>query len=67
MFKRKSSEVQSLKSKPDSAAATQSHFKVSAKRDSALLPEHGHPSGWVNLASDKAEAAKDGDKWHSKA
>jgi len=61
IFKRKGSEAQSVKSKTDS------HFKVSAKRESVLLPDQGHPAGWVNRASEKAGHATEGEKWHSKA
>ncbi|KAH9958918.1 hypothetical protein BC827DRAFT_1135468 [Russula dissimulans] len=44
-----------------------SQFKVVAKRDSAILPEHGHPSGWATKAQDRAEAAGTGERWHSDA
>ena len=54
MFQRKKDETASVKSKADS------HFKVVAKRDSVLLPAHGHPAGWVNRQSERAEKAKEG-------
>jgi len=44
-----------------------SQFKVVAKRDSALLPEYGHPSGWATKAQERAEAAASGESWHSDA
>ena len=44
-----------------------SQFKVVAKRNSAILPEHGHPSGWATRAQDRAEAAGTGESWHSDA
>jgi hypothetical protein len=42
-----------------------SQFKVVAKRDSAILPEHGHPSGWATKAQERAETATSGESWHS--
>ncbi|KAH9984085.1 hypothetical protein BJV74DRAFT_848879 [Russula compacta] len=44
-----------------------SQFKVVAKRNSAILPEHGHPSGWATKAQERAEAATAGESWHSNA
>jgi hypothetical protein len=42
-----------------------SHFKVVAKRDSAILPDHGHSSGWSTKAQERGEAAVTGESWHS--
>ena len=42
-------------------------FKVVAKLDSALLPEAGHKSGWVNKQQDRADAAVKGRDWRSEA
>ena len=44
-----------------------SQFKVVAKRDSAILPQHGHASGWATKAQERAEAARTGENWHSDA
>lgn len=44
-----------------------SQFKVVAKRDSAILPEYGYPSGWATKAQERAEAATTGESWHSNA
>lgn len=44
-----------------------SQFKVVAKRDSSILPGHGHPSGWATKAQERAEAATSGESWHSDA
>jgi hypothetical protein len=44
-----------------------SQFKVVAKRDSAILPQHGHDSGWATKAQERAEAAGTGENWHSDA
>jgi len=65
IFKRKSAEAQSVKSK--TKTESHSHFKVSAKRESTLLPDQGHPAGWANRASEKSGHASEGEKWHSKA
>jgi len=45
----------------------ESHFKVVSKRDSLLLPETGHPAGWVNRAAERDELAHKGDSWKSEA
>ena len=44
-----------------------SQFKVVAKRDSAILPEHGHPSGWATKAQERADVATSGEGWRSEA
>ena len=48
-------------------ADRKSQFKVVAKRDSAILPKEGHPSGWATKAQESAEAAGTGESWHSNA
>ncbi len=50
-----------------SSVERKSHFKVVAKRNSAILPKHGHPSGWTAKAQERAEAAATGESWHSDA
>lgn len=55
------------KSISGSSVERKSHFKVVAKRNTAILPEHGHPSGWVGKAEERAEAAATGESWHSDA
>jgi hypothetical protein len=55
------------KSVSGSSVERKSHFKVVAKRNSAILPEHGHPSGWVGKAQEREEAAATGESWHSDA
>jgi hypothetical protein len=50
-----------------SSAERKSHFKVVAKRDSSILPKHGHPSGWAGKAQERAEVAATGDSWRSDA
>ena len=49
------------------SSKTHSQFKVVAKRDSALMPQTGHPTGWANRVQDKVEAAKHGQDWRSDA
>ncbi|KAF8481546.1 hypothetical protein DFH94DRAFT_731269 [Russula ochroleuca] len=55
------------KSASASSAERKSHFKVVAKHDSAILPKHGHPSGWATKVQERAEAAATGEGWHSDA
>ena len=50
-----------------STKTRESHFKVVSKRDSVLLPEAGHPSGWVNRAAEREELAHKGEGWKSEA
>lgn len=60
-------------SKKSDAASTKSskegggQFKIVAKRDSTLLPDQGHPSGWVNRQQERADAAVKGSEWRSEA
>lgn len=62
MFQRKKDEAASMKS-----SNTNSQFKIVAKRDSVLLPNQGHPDGWVNRQQERAETAKEGSEWRSNA
>ncbi|KAI0296913.1 hypothetical protein B0F90DRAFT_1953317 [Multifurca ochricompacta] len=64
-FQRKKEDVE--ESPSAKTAERKSQFKVVAKRDSAILPEHGHPSGWATKAQERAEAAVAGEGWHSDA
>jgi len=61
LFQRKKDEAASVKSDKTG------HFKVVSKRDSAIMPEVGHPAGWVNRQQDRADAAKRGHEWRSDA
>ncbi|KAI0275464.1 hypothetical protein BC834DRAFT_840264 [Gloeopeniophorella convolvens] len=44
-----------------------SQFKMVAKRDSALMPQHGHPGGWASKAQERADVATKGEDWRSDA
>lgn len=60
------------KKKEETASTTstkhrESHFKVVSKRDSLLLPETGHPAGWVSRAAEREELAHQGEGWKSEA
>jgi len=46
---------------------TESRFNVVSKRDSVILPDSGHPSGWINRQAERADAATEGKDWRSKA
>ncbi len=48
-------------------ADRKSQFKVVAKRDSAILPQVGHPSGWATKVQERAGTAGTGESWHSDA
>jgi hypothetical protein len=43
-----------------------SQFKVVASKRESLLPNSGHPTGWVNRADD-AKAAETSNEWRSDA
>ncbi|KAF7359022.1 hypothetical protein MSAN_01242900 [Mycena sanguinolenta] len=64
LFKRSKKDDVSL-----TAASTTSHsqFKVVASKQNSLLPDSGHPAGWVNRTAEKQELAEQGDEWRSEA
>ena len=64
MFQRNKEEAASAKSKTEDKG---SHFKIVSRRDSALLPQQGHPAGWVNRTQERADAASRGEGWKSEA
>ena len=64
LFQRKKEEAESVKDKKEEKNA---QFKVVSKRDSAILPDKGHPSGWVNRAQERSEKAEVGKEWRSEA
>ena len=64
MFQRNKEQAESVKSKADERG---SHFKVVSRRDSALIPDKGHPAGWINRTQERQEAAHRGDDWRSDA
>ncbi|THH03681.1 hypothetical protein EW145_g6091 [Phellinidium pouzarii] len=65
LFQRKKDEAGSKAESARSARGSQ--FKVVAKRDSVLIPDQGHPAGWVNRQQERAEMATEGSEWRSKA
>ncbi|KAI0743264.1 hypothetical protein BC629DRAFT_1599620 [Irpex lacteus] len=64
LFQRKKEEAESVKEKKEERNA---QFKVVSKRDSAILPDKGHPSGWVNRTQERSEKAEVGKEWRSEA
>ncbi|TBU29364.1 hypothetical protein BD311DRAFT_269060 [Dichomitus squalens] len=64
MFQRNKEQAGSVKSKGDEKG---SHFKVVSRRDSALIPDKGHPAGWANRTQEREEAAQRGTDWRSDA
>ncbi|CAE7204228.1 unnamed protein product [Rhizoctonia solani] len=57
VFERKKDEASSKTSKTDS------QFRIVSKRDSVLIPEAGHESGWINKQADREAAINDGEGW----
>jgi len=64
LFKRKKDDAASIVSRATSAGGSQ--FKVVASKRESLLPDSGHPTGWVNRADD-AKAAETSNEWRSDA
>jgi Protein of unknown function (DUF4449) len=64
-FQRKKEDGEETVSKKGTERKSQ--FKVVAKHNSAIIPGHGHPSGWVSKVQERAEAAVTGESWHSDA
>jgi Protein of unknown function (DUF4449) len=64
-FQRKKEDGEETVSKKGTERKSQ--FKVVAKRNSAIIPGHGHPSGWISKVQERAEAAVTGESWHSDA
>ncbi|KAJ7853048.1 hypothetical protein B0H14DRAFT_3655747 [Mycena olivaceomarginata] len=62
LFKRKKDDAVSVVSRATSAGRSQ--FKVVASKRESLLPNSGHPTGWVNRADD-AKAAETSNEWCS--
>jgi len=64
IFQKKKEEASSTAS---TTKSRESHFKVVSKRDSVILPETGHPAGWVSRAAEREELAHKGEGWKSEA
>ncbi|KAJ7807352.1 hypothetical protein B0H14DRAFT_3091268 [Mycena olivaceomarginata] len=64
LFKRKKDDAASVVSRATSAGGSQ--FKVVASKRESLLPNSGHPTGWVNRADD-VKAAETSNEWRSDA
>ncbi|KAJ7041872.1 hypothetical protein C8F04DRAFT_1252363 [Mycena alexandri] len=68
LFKRKKDDAASTAS----SVAKSSQFKVVASKQNSLLPDSGHPDGWVNRTAEKKaqqqqQLADQGDDWRSDA
>lgn len=63
MFQRKKDEAESAKEKMENTA----QFKVVGKRESAILPNKGHPGGWINGTQERVESAVKSEQWKSEA
>ncbi|KAJ6577803.1 hypothetical protein B0H19DRAFT_569045 [Mycena capillaripes] len=64
LFKRKKDDTASVVSRATSSGGSQ--FKVVSSKRESLLPDSGHPTGWVNRADD-AKAAEKSTEWRSDA
>jgi hypothetical protein len=64
-FQRKKEDGEEIVSAKSSERRSQ--FKVVAKRNTAILPEHGHSAGWATKVQERAESAANGESWHSDA
>ncbi|KAI1788073.1 hypothetical protein LXA43DRAFT_974992 [Ganoderma leucocontextum] len=64
MLQRNKEQAESVKGKADEKG---SHFKVVSRRASALMPNKGHPAGWVNRTQEREAAARHGKDWRSDA
>ncbi|KAJ7684251.1 hypothetical protein DFH06DRAFT_1155114 [Mycena polygramma] len=69
LFKRKKSDAASTvtASSTTGSSSSNSQFKVVASKQQSLLPESGHPSGWVNRTAGMEQLAERNDEWRSDA
>ncbi|KAF7353927.1 hypothetical protein MVEN_01078900 [Mycena venus] len=63
VFKRKKDEAASVAA----TTTSNSQFKVLATKQNSLLPNSGHPDGWVNRTAEKEQLAEQGEEWRSDA
>jgi hypothetical protein len=64
LFQSKKTEAEAKAQKVDQKTGK---FQVVTDREHLLLPDHGHPGGYINRTNERAEAAKTGSDWHSDA
>lgn len=57
-------EAEKVKAKKDERGA---QFKVVTQPGDKLIPEAGHPAGWVNRTEERVAAAHKGEEWRSEA
>jgi len=68
LFKRKKNDAASTVGSVTSDGGGGKHFKVVGSKEASLLPESGHPAGWVNRSAEKeAAVAEQEDEWRSDA
>ncbi|KAJ7084656.1 hypothetical protein B0H15DRAFT_888282 [Mycena belliarum] len=70
IFKKKEKDTASVAAGSTASSGSASQFKVSASKSEALMPDRGHPAGWVNrtAGAEAAEAADEGaEQWRSDA
>jgi len=70
LFKRKKDEASSVASNTKAGSVmttSSSQFKVVSNKRNSILPDNGHPAGWVNRTAAKEELANLGEEWRSDA
>lgn len=58
---------QAAQGKTEETKQKTGQFKVVAQPGSELMPDKGHPDGWVSRASERLDAARTGEEWRSDA
>ncbi|KAF8209441.1 hypothetical protein K438DRAFT_1753781 [Mycena galopus ATCC 62051] len=67
LFKRKKEDAASTV-RSTTTSTSNSQFKVVASKENSLLPDSGHPTGWVNRAAEKQQQlAPEQNEWRSDA
>ena len=64
LLQRKKGEAEGVEAKKEERNA---QFKVVGRRESAIMPDKGHPQGWINKTQERAETAGKGEQWRSDA
>ncbi|KAI0043796.1 hypothetical protein FA95DRAFT_1498062 [Auriscalpium vulgare] len=65
LFQKKKDEAAGSVKSTDSKRNSQ--FKIVAQRDSSIIPDAGHPSGWSGKAQERVDMARGGKEWRSDA
>jgi len=63
VFKRKKADAAST----TASVTSNSQFKVVASKQNSLMPQSGHPDGWVNRTAEQEKISEQGEEWRSDA